>query len=459
MPIGISDDGHWLGQATRCPRTDLAFRHLDCPTLFPVSRLDLKVLDPCLLAIAIDAMGFGLVYPMMSAIFSDAQTGILPPGADEHWRNFLLGLGYAIYPFSMFFGSSLMGELSDAFGRRKILLLCVLGLSASYVLMALGVFSTSIGLLLFGRGLSGLMAGCQGIAQAAITDVSTPDNKAHNMSIMSVAFSVGIVIGPILGGVASDHQLASIFNYGTPFLLVGGLCLLCAAWIGKSYRDASPPAGKARISLLLPLQAIAEVPRHPAIAFLSLVFFLMQIGYGLYLQTIMLLLQTNFHYTSLGLGLFSGMIGLCFIAGLLVVVQRMLRRWSVIDIARTGLLIAGICQMLSALFPHEVVLWVLASLVGCFDMVAYTTMFTAFSDAATEDRQGWALGVTGSVMAMAWVVTGLLNNLLPLLGETGLLWVGGISFVLSFLMMSSYGRQHHKWLRNTNSTVDQASFP
>jgi hypothetical protein len=120
----------------------------------------------------------------------------------------------------------------------------------------------------------------------------------------------------------------------------------------------------------------------------------------------------------------------------------MLKIWSVVDIAKTGLLIAGIGQVLSALFPHENTLWVLGMVVGCFDMVAYTTMYTAYSDAVSEDRQGWALGVAGSVMAIAWVVTGFLTNLLPVLGELGLLMVGGLSFVLSFVMMLAYGR---KW--------------
>jgi hypothetical protein len=69
-------------------------------------------------------------------------------------------------------------------------------------------------------------------------------------------------------------------------------------------------------------------------------------------------------------------------------------------------------------------------------------MYTAYSDAVSEDRQGWALGVAGSVMAIAWVVTGFLTNLLPVLGELGLLMVGGLSFVLSFVMMLAYGR---KW--------------
>jgi DHA1 family tetracycline resistance protein-like MFS transporter len=405
-----------------------------------MTTLNLKLLGPCLLAIAIDAMGFGLVYPMMSAIFSDPQAGILSHDTSPQLRNFYLGLGYGVYPLCMFFGSSLMGELSDGYGRRRIMLLCVFGLSVSYFLMAFGALWPSVWLLLLGRGLSGLMAGCQGIAQAAIADLSTAENKAYNMSIMSLAFSVGVIVGPVLGGVTSDRTISRFFNYGTPFLLVGALSLICGIWTWSSYRDTAAPSGKARVDLMLPLRIIYQAAMHKEVAFLSVVFFLMQVGYGLYLQTIMLLLQTKFHYTSSQLGLFSGVIGVCFALGLLFVVRLMLRVWSVVDIAKTGLLIAGICQILSAVFPHEMVLWCLATLVGCFDMVAYTTMYTAFSDAVGDERQGWALGVAGSVMAVAWVLTGLLVNLLPVFGEIGLLLVGGFSFLLSFLMMHAYGR-------------------
>lgn len=410
------------------------------PAKTHMSKLNLKLLGPCLLAIAIDAMGFGLVYPMMSAIFSDPHAGMLANGSSPQARNFYLGLGYGIYPFCMFFGSSLMGELSDGYGRRKILLLCVSGLAVSYFLMALGVLWPSVWLLLIGRGLSGLMAGCQGIAQAAITDLSTRENKAYNMSIMSLAFSAGVIVGPVLGGIASDRTIAPIFNYGTPFLLVGALSIVCAIWTAVSYRDTAPASGRVHIDLMLPLRIIYQAAMHRSVAFLSIVFFLMQVGYGLYLQTIMLLLQAKFHYTSSGLGLFSGLIGLCFVLGLLFIVRLMLRFWSVVEIAKTGLLIAGVCQILSALFPHEIALWCLAALVGCFDMVAYTTMYTAFSDAVSEDRQGWALGVAGSIMAIAWVVTGFLTNLLPVFGEIGLLLIGGFSFLLSFMMLLAYGR-------------------
>ena len=119
----------------------------------------------------------------------------------------------------MFFGSSLMGELSDRYGRRKIILVCVLGLSVGYLLMACGALWPTFGCSL-GRSLSGLMAGCQGIAQAAITDIRARLKTSYNINIMSLAFSAGVIIGPVLGGVTSDRTILPLFNYGTPFMLV-----------------------------------------------------------------------------------------------------------------------------------------------------------------------------------------------------------------------------------------------
>lgn len=406
-----------------------------------MSRIELKSLGPYLLAIAIDAMGFGLAYPMMSAIFGDRHAGMLGSEASAALRNFYLGLGYGVYPFCMFFGSSLMGELSDAFGRRRIMLLCVLGLAVSYLIMACGIWWSSVAILLLGRGLSGLMAGCQGIAQAAIADLSTPRNKAHNMSLMSLAFSAGVIVGPVLGGVTADRTLSPAFGYGTPFVLVSALSLLCAAWTWLTSQETAVAARARPINVWLPLRVVAEAALNTRIALLCVVFFLMQIGYGLYLQTIMLLLQTRFHYHSAQLGLFSGVIGVSFVLGLLLIVRIMLRFYRVVDIAKTGLLVAGVCEVLSALYPQESLLWGLAALIGCFDMVAYTTMYTAFSDAVSVDRQGWALGVAGSVMAIAWVVTGLLNNLLPAVGEGGLLLLGGCAFLASFGALAVYARR------------------
>jgi len=403
-------------------------------------KINLGTMSPSLLAIALDAMGFGLVYPIMSAIFSDPHAQILPAGSSEHWRFFWIGVGYAVYPAFMFIGSSLMGELSDRFGRKRVLSACVLGLSASYLLMAGGAALPSLALLIVGRGLGGLMAGCQGIAQASISDLSTPETKAVNMSVMSIAYSAGIVIGPVLGGATSDRELAPFFGYWTPFLLVGIVCFGCYLWILAKYQDTAPVSRDRKISPWLPFLVIKDAVADRAVRTLCVMFLFMQIGYSLYFQMILLQLQHEFGYSSLQLGLFSGVIGICFVLGLTVVVRTMLRRRSTGSVALLGLLVAGLAQIASSLLHQQIALWLLAVVIAAFDMVAYTTSLTVFSDAVSEERQGWVLGVSGSVMAIAWVATGLLANLSPVLGDAWLIFLGGLFWLLSFATLAYYLR-------------------
>ena len=191
---------------------------------------------PVLLAIIIDAMGFGLVYPVMTSMFSVIHNNpFFPDNISSHLRHFYLGLGFLLYPAAMFFGASFLGDLSDSWGRRRVLLICVFGLILSYAMMALGVFWGSLIWLYIGRALSGLMAGSSPIAQAAVADMSTATNKAHNMGLMTLALSVGIVIGPLVGGITSDHSLAKIFNYTTPFIISAILSFICFIWLFFCY--------------------------------------------------------------------------------------------------------------------------------------------------------------------------------------------------------------------------------
>jgi len=82
---------------------------------------------PCLLAIVIDVFGYGLVYPIMTAIFTNPSNPPLSSLHSETLRNFFMGLSYMLYPLGMLFGASFMGDLSDHFGRKKVIALCMGG--------------------------------------------------------------------------------------------------------------------------------------------------------------------------------------------------------------------------------------------------------------------------------------------------------------------------------------------
>jgi MFS family permease len=129
----------------------------------------LTAMLPLFAAVFIDLFSFGLMYPVIVALFQQpAVRAIYGQGTS----NLTFSLALSLFPLGMFFGASLLGDLSDAFGRRRTLLVCMAGLATAYGLMLLGVATLHLGWLLAGRLLSGLMAGTSPIAQAAMVDHS-----------------------------------------------------------------------------------------------------------------------------------------------------------------------------------------------------------------------------------------------------------------------------------------------
>ncbi|HEY8013746.1 MAG TPA: MFS transporter, partial [Dongiaceae bacterium] len=127
----------------------------------------LRALLPLFAAVFIDIFSFGLMYPVIIALFHDPRVvGVYRPAVLDAY----LSLAFSLFPLGMFFGASYLGDLSDALGRRRTLLICMAGLASAYVLMWLAVETRDLLFFLAGRLLSGLMAGTGPIAQAAMMD-------------------------------------------------------------------------------------------------------------------------------------------------------------------------------------------------------------------------------------------------------------------------------------------------
>ena len=159
-----------------------------------------------------------------------------------------------LYPLCMFFGTSFMADLSDNYGRKKVLLICMAGICLSFLIMALGIVYSSLLMLTFGRALSGLMAGSQPVAQAAIADVSTETTKAKNMSIIALSYCIGSMLGPLIGGVTSDSALSRWFTYATPFFISSVLAFIAVIWILFKFKETYMVQAKKSVSLLRPLK-------------------------------------------------------------------------------------------------------------------------------------------------------------------------------------------------------------
>ena len=145
-----------------------------------------------MITILLDAMGFGLIMPVLPRLLM--RVGSLPLDAAID-AGAWMSLAMAI---ASFIAAPVLGNLSDALGQRKVLLA---GLAANYLVLAL---ATSVGMIVFGRVLTGLFGGSYGPAQAAVGDITAPDDRAKTFGIVSAAFGVGFIAGPALGGLLSQ---------------------------------------------------------------------------------------------------------------------------------------------------------------------------------------------------------------------------------------------------------------
>lgn len=145
--------------------------------------------------ILIDAMSFGLIMPVLPRLLM--RVGGIELSASIEigaWIGLLMAV-------AAFFSAPILGNLSDSFGRRRVLLLSLLGMAAHYAVLAV---AGSIAMIVVGRVLTGVFGGSYGPAQAAIADVTGPEDRARNFAFVSAGFGVGFVFGPALGGLLAE---------------------------------------------------------------------------------------------------------------------------------------------------------------------------------------------------------------------------------------------------------------
>jgi len=168
-----------------------------------------------LINLTIDAMGIGLIVPVMPDLINEVHGGTL--GTAAVWGG-LLATTYAVMQF--LFGP-ILGSLSDRFGRRPVLLISLFIMSLDYVVMAV---AGSIWLLFVARIVGGIMAATLATASAYVADISAPEEKSANFGLLAAAFGVGFILGPIVGGLLGE------FGTRAPFYVAAALGFLNLAF-------------------------------------------------------------------------------------------------------------------------------------------------------------------------------------------------------------------------------------
>jgi MFS family permease len=405
-------------------------------------------LVPLLTVILIDSISYTIVVPVLAAtLVSDHP--VLMPGYGQSTRYIVYGVALGIFELMMLYMAPVLGEISDRKGRRSVLIACLVGIVLSFVLIGAAILFDLVALLLLGRILGGAMAGSQAVAQAAAVDLSSEQTKPLALSLCLLASSVGFIVGPLIGGAAFFGGSAGAGAFAIPIGITALLALIGVVLILVWYRDAArllvAPLRLADIDLLTGVRGIRAALDDPPIRRLIAIFGFMQVAWGTFFLFLPSLFFERFKLDTGTISLIMGLLGIGFCVAYGVCLPWLQKRVSAQTIAVWGLWATAALMLVSLWSFDLAVQWAVAFPIATVVSIAYGAIITQFSDAVDRERQGWILGITISVTAVAWGSSSILAGFL-----SGLDYMAPFVFALVVLVASA-------WLATTTAASRSAA--
>jgi MFS family permease len=391
------------------------------------------------LVLLIDLIGFSIVFPLLAAMLTyyaapghdhgllawamAGVDGVFPHASADQRAALFGGLIGSLYASLQFFAAPYWGRLSDRIGRRPVLLLSIGGNAAAYLLWA---FSGDFTVLLVSRMLAGVMTGSVSAANAAVADLTTPETRARGMGFIGMAFGLGFIIGPALGGLGYAYlprleQVPALAALGAnPFsscaLIAFALGAFNFLWCLRRFRETLPPerrhaGGEAGQRSANPLRLFSARAFGPVVARVNATFCIYTLLFSGMEATMVFLAAQACGFTPKDNGLLFVMMGVvsAFIQGFFF--RRLAPRIGQKPFAVVGLAASVPGFALLALvnwYPHTALLVAGAAVLATGTGLTFPALSTMVSLGADPTRQGWVSGSFRSAGALGRAIGPLL---------------------------------------------------
>lgn len=343
-----------------------------------------------LITLALDAIGFGLIMPVMPDLLRSVTGGDLAQAA--LWGGALAG-GFAV--MQMLFGP-VIGNLSDRFGRKPVLLASLAVLSGDYLVLA---FAGSVWLIFVARLVTGIASSTYGTAMAYLADISTPAQKAQRFGLVGAAFGAGFVAGPAIGGLLAEYGLRA------PFLAAAVVAAANMVFGALVMRESLPPGHRRPFEWRRanPFGAFYAIGRLPGLGRFLTLFGLHEFAFSVYPVIWSYFAIARFGWTPAQVGLSLAWYGIGF-----ALVQGGLIRPAIALLGRQATIALG---FVAATGSSAVMIWIesgtlvlvlipLSTLSG----LVMPALRAEMSDRVAAGQQGELQGALASMHAIGMIV-------------------------------------------------------
>ena len=408
-----------------------------------IIKQDKTMLTVLMITISLDFMGFLLVFPLFPDLFIAKTSVLVPASASLAMRYFYYALALATWPAGCFFGTAYFGALSDRMGLKRIILLCLAMVSFSYALQAIAIHFATLMLFFLSRVLQGFFGGNYDIVQAAVADMSSPNDKARNMSLIALAASFGVVLGPLISAFAGSSHFISWFTILTPFWIAAFLALFNLIWIGTVFKETYQAKSKEPLKLSKIFTAFLFIFTDLRVRRLAVIYFLLAVGWGLYVQAIPLLLQKLFGFGPHMIGFFFLVLGVGLFLALQYIQPWLIKQYRLKSIYIYSMYVVTLFLLLAGLLPLLDIEWVTVFFVAIFHVSAYGCLLAIISNTVTIDEQGRVMGGTGAVGSLAFALNAFLIAYLSAVNVVLPVIIASFMYFLSGIILSRTAATHN----------------
>jgi len=376
-----------------------------------------------LITVMLDSIGLGIIIPVLPELVVGLTGSTLSQAAVYGgWLMFA-------YAVMQFFFAPILGNLSDRFGRRPILLASLAAFGIDYALMG---FAPTIAWLFIGRLIAGAAGATMATANAFVTDITEPKKRAQNYGLIGAAWGLGFIFGPVIGGFLGE------IGPRVPFFAAACLAGLNVVYGFFVLPETLAPENRRAFSLRRAntLGALRQIRAIPLVFALCGVFLLYQLAHDANPSVWTYYTKFKFNWTESDIGLSMGLVGLMVTLVMGVFTRLIIPRLGEKRTAFLGLVCGAVGYLGFALAPAG---WVMLAFIVPFSFVGLTmpALRGIMANQVPENAQGELQGLLTSITSMTAIIAPLLMTQLfkEFSQDTAPIYIPGMPFLVAGIFL------------------------